>query len=176
MNETINKFLLAGDKLMPEMHLRQPGFTYSACGPFTKNKERIKNLKKQVIQDIFIKTNFIKLVFKIIWLMEILKIYLEERLLIRCYMIKHLILLKIQSMLGFTSMAYTFFDKNTSGGVIKSEIMSNKELAKELHKLIIRKFEKQKVYSSFIGNIWGADLADMQLISKFNNLSKDSII
>ena len=41
---------------MPEMHLRQPGFTYSACGPFIKNKERIKN-KKQEIQDIFIKTN-----------------------------------------------------------------------------------------------------------------------
>ena len=79
-------------------------------------------------------------------------------------------------MLGFASMAYTFFDKNTSGGVIKSEIMSNKELAKELHKPIIRKFVKQKVYSSFIGNIWGADLADMQLISKFNNLSKDSVI
>ena len=42
MNEIINKFLLAGDKFMPEMHLRQPGFTYSACGPFTKNKERIE--------------------------------------------------------------------------------------------------------------------------------------
>ena len=42
MNEIINKFLLAGDKFMPEMHLRQPGFTYSACGPFTKNKKRIK--------------------------------------------------------------------------------------------------------------------------------------
>ena len=41
MNETVNKFLLADDKLMPEMHLKQPGFTYSACGPFTKNKERI---------------------------------------------------------------------------------------------------------------------------------------
>ena len=40
MNEIVNKFLLAGDKFMPEMHLRQPGFTYSACGPFTKNKER----------------------------------------------------------------------------------------------------------------------------------------
>ena len=39
MNDIINKFLLAGDKFMPEMHLRQPGFTYSACGPFTKNKE-----------------------------------------------------------------------------------------------------------------------------------------
>ena len=42
MNKIINKFLLAGDKFMPEMHLKQPGFTYSACGPFTKNKERIE--------------------------------------------------------------------------------------------------------------------------------------
>ena len=50
MNEIVNKFLLAGDKFMPEMHLKQPGFTYSACGPFTKNKERIQKLKKQEIQ------------------------------------------------------------------------------------------------------------------------------
>ena len=42
MNETINKFFLAGDKFMPEMHLKQPGFIYSACGPFTKNKQRIQ--------------------------------------------------------------------------------------------------------------------------------------
>ena len=41
----MNTFLLAGDKFMPEMHLRQLGFTYSACGPFTKNKERIKKFK-----------------------------------------------------------------------------------------------------------------------------------
>ena len=46
MNEIINKFLLPGDKLMPEMHLKQPGFTYSASGPFTKNKERIKKILK----------------------------------------------------------------------------------------------------------------------------------
>ena len=42
---------------MPEMHLRQPGFTCSACGPFTKNKERIKKINKPEIQDVFIKTN-----------------------------------------------------------------------------------------------------------------------
>ena len=42
MNEIINKFLLVGDTFMPEMHLKQPGFTYSACRPFTKNKERIE--------------------------------------------------------------------------------------------------------------------------------------
>ena len=46
MKNTINKFLLAGDKFMPEMHLRQPGFTYSACGPFTKHKERIKKFEQ----------------------------------------------------------------------------------------------------------------------------------
>ena len=45
MNEIVNKFLLAGDKLMPEMHLKQPGFTYNTCGPFTKNKKRIKKFK-----------------------------------------------------------------------------------------------------------------------------------
>ena len=42
MNEIVNKFLLVGDRYMPEMHLKQPGFTYSACVPFTKNKERIE--------------------------------------------------------------------------------------------------------------------------------------
>ena len=46
MSETENKFLSIGDKFMREMHLRQPGFTYSACGPFTKNKERIQKSKE----------------------------------------------------------------------------------------------------------------------------------
>ena len=46
MNEIINKFLLAGDKFMPEIHLKQPGFTYSACGLSTKNKERIEQIMK----------------------------------------------------------------------------------------------------------------------------------
>ena len=46
MNNTINKFLLAGDKFMPEMYLKEPVFTYSACGPFTKHKERIQKFKE----------------------------------------------------------------------------------------------------------------------------------
>ena len=57
MNEIVNNFLLAEDKFMPEMHLRQPEFTYSACGPFTKNKEKIQKIKKQEIHNIFFKTN-----------------------------------------------------------------------------------------------------------------------
>ena len=46
MNNIINKFLLTGDKFMPEIHLRQPQFTYSACGPFTKHKQRIQKFKE----------------------------------------------------------------------------------------------------------------------------------
>ena len=64
-------------------------------------------------------------------------------------------------------MVYKYFDKKAKG----SRIANNKEniqLADELHKQIIRKFEKRKVYSSFRDNIWGVDLADMQLLSKFN--------
>ena len=60
-------------------------------------------------------------------------------------------------------------DKSVSGsGVANNEIKQNFQLAKELHKPIIRNFKKRTVYSGFKDNIWGADLADMQLISNFN--------
>ena len=65
------------------------------------------------------------------------------------------------------SIVYTFFDKKTAGSGIKS-MPQTEQLAEELHKSIIEKFKKRKVYSAFKGNIWGADLADMQLISKCN--------
>ena len=61
-NEIVNKFLLAGVKFIPEMHLKQPGFTYSACGPFSENKERIQKFKETGDQAIFTKTNLIRLV------------------------------------------------------------------------------------------------------------------
>ena len=67
---------------------------------------------------------------------------------------------------GLASMFYKFFDKKTSECAIKS--IQNQQLAEELHKPIVRISKKIKVYSSFKGNIWGADLADMELISKFN--------
>ena len=57
MNDIINKFLLAGDKFIPELHLKQPGFTYSACGHLLKTKKESKNLKKQEFQDIFTEMN-----------------------------------------------------------------------------------------------------------------------
>ena len=64
---------------------------------------------------------------------------------------------------------FQFFDKKSaSSACVKNENMSKRELDEELHKPIIWKFETRKVHSSFLDNIWGADLADMPLISKFN--------
>ena len=74
MNETVNKFLLAGDKFMPKMHLRQPGFTYSPCGPFTKNKERIQKFKETGDSRYIYQNELDKAYFNMTWLMEILKI------------------------------------------------------------------------------------------------------
>ena len=67
MNEIVNKFLLAGDKFMPEMHLKQPGFTYSSSGPFSKNIQRIQKFKETGDkQAIFTKMNLIRHAFNMI--------------------------------------------------------------------------------------------------------------
>ena len=65
------------------------------------------------------------------------------------------------------SMVYKFFDENSNGGSVNNKSKQNEQLAKELHKPIIKKFEKRRSYSSFKENIWGADLADMQFIGNF---------
>ena len=60
---------------------------------------------------------------------------------------------------GLALIVYKFLDKKSSGGAVKNEIISNEELVEELYKAIIKKFEKRKVYSHLIDNIWGTDLA-----------------
>ena len=75
MNEIVHKFSLAGNKFMPEMHLKQPRFTYSTCGPFIKNKERIQKFKETGYTSYIYKSEIDKASFdNIIWHMEILKI------------------------------------------------------------------------------------------------------
>ena len=72
---------------------------------------------------------------------------------------------------GLASMVFEFFDKKSQGSVHSLQVATNNEniqLADELHKPIIKKLKKRKVYSSFRDNIWGADLADMQLLNKVN--------
>ena len=66
MNETVNIFSLTGDKFLPEMLLKQPGFTYSACGAFTKNKERIQKFKETVGTSYICKNDLIKHAFNMI--------------------------------------------------------------------------------------------------------------
>ena len=74
MKEIVNKFSLAGDKFMPKMDLKQARYTYSACGSFTKNIERVQKFKKIGDISYIYKANLIRLVFNVIWHMEILKI------------------------------------------------------------------------------------------------------
>ena len=83
INEIVNTFLLAGDKFMSEMHIKQPGLLIVLVDHLLKTKKEFRNLRKREIQTIFSKMNLIMLVFNMIWLMEILKVYQEEQLLIK---------------------------------------------------------------------------------------------
>ena len=74
MNEIANNFLLAGDKFMPEMHIKQPGFTYSAYGPFTKSQEKIEKLMQTGNTDFIYKNELDRACFQMTWLMANQKI------------------------------------------------------------------------------------------------------
>ena len=156
------------------MHLKQPGFTYSTCGPFDKNKERIQKFKETRDTSYIKKMNLIKLVFSMIWLMKILKIqkkyiYIYSDKVLRDKVFNIAKNPKYDEyQRGIASMVYKFFDKRSKGSGVNIEVKHNEQLAKELQKPIIRNFNKRAVYSELKDNIWGADLADMQLLSKFN--------
>ena len=171
MNGIVNKFLLTGDEFIPEMHLRQSGFTYSACGPFKRNKERIEKFMKTGNTDFIYKNELDKACFQ-----HDMTYGKSKDLVKRTQSDKVLRdkAFKIASdqrydgyQRGLAPMVYKFFDKKSSGsGVAVSE--PNYQLANELHRQIIRNFKKRKVYSSFRDNIWGVDLAFMQSLSKYN--------
>ena len=93
MNEIINKFLLAGDKFMPEMYLKQPGYFDSACGPFNKNKERIQKSKETGDKSYIYKNGLDKACF------QHDMAYGDFKDIARKTEIKHLILLKILNMM-----------------------------------------------------------------------------
>ena len=173
MNEVFNKFLLAGDTFMPEIHLKQPGFTYSACEPFTKNKERIQKFRQTGDTSFICKIELHKVCFQHDMVYRDLKELARRTASDDVLRDKAFNIAKNPQYDGYqrglASMVHTFFHrKSKGGGVANNEIKQNLQLAEKLHKLIIRKFKKRKVYSGFKDNIWGANLADMQLISKFN--------
>ena len=183
MNNIINKFLLAGDKFMPEMHLRQPQFVYSACGLFTRHKERIKEFKRtgdtcllcrNELDKSFFKHNAAYAKYKVVEN----RLISDQKLRNSAYDIasnpKY-----AGYQRGLASMVYKFFDSKVApldkkamsgkGNAKHSSLectKNNKILVEELNKPVIKKFNKRKVYSQFRDNIWVVDLADMQTLSK----------
>ena len=185
MNNVINKFLLAGDKFMPEMHLRRPQFTYSACGPFTKHKQRIQKFKESGDTNYIYKNELDKACFPHD------AAYSDSKDLIKRTVTDKILKNRAFNIAkdpkydgyqrGLASMVYTFFDKKSKGSGAKHVtaepsakyvntklIPQNEQLAEELHQPIIRKFEKRKVHAAFKDNVWGADLVDMQLLTRYN--------
>ena len=170
MNNIINKFLLAGDKFMPEMHLRQPQFVYSAYGPFTRQFKWTGDtclLYKNELDKACFKHDAAYAKYKDVEN----RLISDQKLRNSAYDIasnpKY-----DDYQRGLASMVYKFFDskvapldKKTMSG---KGITNNKILAEELHRPVIKKFNKRKVYSQFKDNIWGVDLADTQSLSKKN--------
>ena len=160
------------------MHLKKPGFTYSACGPFTKNKERIEKFMQTGNTDFIYKNELDKACFQ-----HDMAYVKSKDLAKRTQLDKGLRdkASKIASdpkydayQRGLASIVYNFFDKKCSGsgvGVLltnKSATESNHQLANEFRRQMIKTFQKRKVYSSFRDNSWGVNLADMQWLSKYN--------
>ena len=171
MNNVINKFLLAGDKFMPEMRLRQPQFTYSACGPFTKHEERIQKFKETGDTNYIYMNELDKACFTHDAAYSDSKDLTKRTVADKILKNKAFDIAKDPKYDGYqrglASMVYNLFDKKSEGGGVKL-IPQNEQRTNELHKPIIRKFEKRRVYSTFKDNIWGVDLAGMQLLSKYN--------
>ena len=146
MNEIANKFLLVGDKFIPEIHLKELDFTYSACGSLIKNKERIEKFMQTGKTDFIYKNKLDKACF------QHDMVYSKSKDLVKRTQSGKVLkdkAFKIASnpkydgyQRGLASMVYKFFDKKCSGSGIANE--PNYQLLNELHKPIIRKFIKEK--------------------------------
>ena len=146
MNNIINKFLLAGEKCMPEVHLRQPQFVYSACGPFTRHKERIKKFKQTGDKRYIYRNDLDKACF------QHDSAYADNKDLINGTKADKVLEDKASNIAsnpecdgyqrGLASMVYKCFDKKSMrSGLVKD---SSLILADELHKAVIKKFNKEK--------------------------------
>ena len=149
MNKTGNTFLLVGDKFLPEMDLKQPGSTYSACGPFTKNKERIEKFMQTGNTDFIYKNKLDKACFQHDMAYGKTKDLVKRTQSDKVLKDKAF---KIASdpnydgyQRGLASMVYKFFDKKSSGSVIANE--PNYRLA---NSFINRLFEVSEKKSLFI--------------------------
>ena len=147
MNEILNKFLLAGDKFMSEMHLRKPEFVSSARGPFTKNKERIQKFKETGDSKYIYRNDLDKACFQHDMAYGDFKDLAEGTAADKFLSNKAFNIAKDSKYDRYkrrlASMVYNFFYKKTAGSGVKS-MPQNEQLAEELHKPIIKKFKKEK--------------------------------
>ena len=158
---------------MPEIHLRQPQFTYSPCGPFTKHKQRIQKFKETGDTNYLYKNELDKACFAHDAAYSDNKDLTKRTIADKILKHKAFNIAKDPKYDGYqkglASMVYKFFDKKSEGsGVNTKPAPQNQQLAEELHKPIIKTFKKRKIHAAFKDNIWGADLADMQLLSRYN--------
>ena len=154
MNKVVNKILLAGDKFMPEMHLRQPasvdksGFTYSACGPISTNKERIQKFKETGDSRYIYQNELDKACFQHDMAYGDFKDLTRRTASDKILRDKAFHIAKNPKydlyQRRIASMFYKFFDRKSSGSGIKIEIMSDQQLAEESQKLSVRNFKKKK--------------------------------
>ena len=149
MNEIVTNFLLLGDKFMPEVYLKQPGFIYSACEPFTKNKERIQKLMQTGNTDFIFRNELDKACFQHDMAhrksKDLVKRTQSDKVL-RDKAFKNASNPKYDGyQRGLASIFYKFFDKKSSGSGVATKSEPNYQLANEHHKQIIRKFKGRKV-------------------------------
>ena len=144
MNQIVNKFLLAGDEFMPEMHLKQPGFTYSACRLFTKNKKRIQKFKETGDTRYIQRKQLDKACFQHDLAYGDFKYLARRTASDKLLKDKAFNFAKNPKYDGYqrglASMIYNFFNKKSKGGSVNNEIKQNEQLAEELPKPIIKKF------------------------------------
>ena len=142
MDEIVNKFLLADDKFMPEMHLKQPRLTYSACRPFTKNKEIIQKFKETGDTNYIYKNGLDNTCFQHGMAYGDFKDLARRTASDKILRDKAFNIAKNPKYDGYqrglASMVYKFFDKKSKGSGVNIEVKHNEQLAKELHKPIIR--------------------------------------
>ena len=158
MNEIVNKFLLAGDKFMPEMHLKQWEFTYSASGPFTKNKERIWKFKETGNTNYIYKNELDKACFQHNMAYGDFENLARRAAFDKILRDKAFNIAKSPKYDGYqkglASMVYKFFGKRSKSGNTNNEIkqyrrsldFTSLQSAKELHKPIIKKSRKRTLY------------------------------
>ena len=170
MNNTTNKLLLAGDKFMPEIHLRQPQFTYSACRPFTKHKQRIQKFKETGDTNYIYKNELDKACFVHDAAYSDSKDLTKRTVADKILKNKAFDIAKDPKYDGYqrglASMVYKFFDskvaspdkKSVGSGAkhVNTKITPrNEQLADELHKPIIRKLKKKREYIQHLKIMFG---------------------